>query len=61
MEMDLMKDQVRRVTIALFLYGFNRQIQDFLVHQASKVEMQIRRRSASRKTYMSSSGWKGKR
>ncbi|RDY05113.1 hypothetical protein CR513_11085, partial [Mucuna pruriens] len=32
-----------------------------LVHQAIKVEMQIRKRRASRKTYVGSSGWKGKK
>ncbi|RDY14433.1 hypothetical protein CR513_00507, partial [Mucuna pruriens] len=31
-----------------------------LVHQVIKVELQIRRRSSSRKTYSGTSGWKGK-
>ncbi|RDX83286.1 hypothetical protein CR513_35812, partial [Mucuna pruriens] len=54
-----------------FLHGLNREIQDVvelqhystlgeLVHQAIKVEMQIRRMSASRKAYVGTSGWKGK-
>ncbi|RDX83364.1 hypothetical protein CR513_35726, partial [Mucuna pruriens] len=33
---------------------------DELIHQAIRVEMKIRRRSASRKTYIGISGWKGK-
>ncbi|RDX76794.1 hypothetical protein CR513_43177, partial [Mucuna pruriens] len=57
--------------MARFLHDLNREIQDVvelqhcgtlgeLVHQAIKVEMQIRRRSASRRPYVGSSGWKGK-
>ncbi|RDX80522.1 hypothetical protein CR513_38916, partial [Mucuna pruriens] len=56
--------------MAQFLHTLNREIQDVvelqhystlgeLVHQALKVGMQIRR-SVSRKTYVGSSGWKGK-
>ncbi|RDY13175.1 hypothetical protein CR513_01942, partial [Mucuna pruriens] len=69
-----MRAQIREseeVTLAVFLYGMNRKIQDVvdlqhyrnlseLVHQAIKVEMQIRRRSASRNTYVGSNGWNDK-
>ncbi|RDX73947.1 hypothetical protein CR513_46359, partial [Mucuna pruriens] len=69
MEMDLMRAQIREseeTTLARFLHGLNREIQDVvelqhyrtlgeLVHQAIKVEMQIRRKSASRKTYVGTS------
>ncbi|RDY13682.1 hypothetical protein CR513_01362, partial [Mucuna pruriens] len=74
MEMDLMKAQIREgeeATMARFLHGLNKEIKDVmdlqcfstlgeLVHQAIKVEMQIRRRSAFRKSYVYISGWKGK-
>ncbi|RDY08680.1 hypothetical protein CR513_07080, partial [Mucuna pruriens] len=74
MEMDLMKAQIKEskeATMARFLHDHNREIKDVvelqhyknlseLVHQDIKVEMQIRRISASRKTYVGSSGWKGK-
>ncbi|RDX72773.1 hypothetical protein CR513_47690, partial [Mucuna pruriens] len=57
--------------MARFLHGLNGEIQDVvelqhygilgeLVHQAIKVEMQIRRMYASRKSYVSTSGWKEK-
>ncbi|RDY04702.1 hypothetical protein CR513_11572, partial [Mucuna pruriens] len=62
MEIDLMRAQIREseeTTMVQFLHGLNRKIQDVLVHQAIKVEMQIRR-SASRKTYVGTSGWNGK-
>ncbi|RDY01359.1 hypothetical protein CR513_15324, partial [Mucuna pruriens] len=57
MEMDLLRAQIKEseeVTMARFLHSLSK-----LVHQAIKVEMQLMR-SASRKTYGGSSGWKGK-
>ncbi|RDY03257.1 hypothetical protein CR513_13175, partial [Mucuna pruriens] len=70
MEMDLMKAQIREseeAILAQFLHGLNRKIQDVmelalgeLVYQAIKVEMKIRRRGASKETYVGTSGWKGK-
>ncbi|RDX74383.1 hypothetical protein CR513_45884, partial [Mucuna pruriens] len=74
MEMDLMRVQIREseeATLAWFLHGLNREIQDVvelqhcgtlgkLVHQAIKVEMPIKIRSASRKSFVGASYWKGK-
>ncbi|RDY01383.1 hypothetical protein CR513_15289, partial [Mucuna pruriens] len=71
-EMNLIRAQIREckeATLAWFLHAFNREIQDVvefqycrnlskIVHQAIKVEMQIRRRNASKKTYVGISGWK---
>ncbi|RDY09720.1 hypothetical protein CR513_05870, partial [Mucuna pruriens] len=73
-EMDLMRTKIREseeATIARFLHSLNREVQDVvdlqqyatlgeLVHQATKVEMQIKRRSAPREPYLRSNGWKGK-
>ncbi|RDX88535.1 hypothetical protein CR513_29861, partial [Mucuna pruriens] len=64
MQMDLMRGQIRESeedTMAKMLWSCNitKSLSE-LVHQAIKVEMQIRRRSASRKTYKGSSGWEGK-
>ncbi|RDY03836.1 hypothetical protein CR513_12528, partial [Mucuna pruriens] len=42
------------------LRGSKRKILGELIHQTIKEEMQIRRRNASRKTYIGTSGWKGK-
>ncbi|RDX85965.1 hypothetical protein CR513_32736, partial [Mucuna pruriens] len=72
--MDLLRTQIKEseeAIMAWFLHGFKRKIHDIvklqnyrnlseLVHQVIKVEMQLRRRSASRKMYGGSSGWKGK-
>ncbi|RDY13234.1 hypothetical protein CR513_01877, partial [Mucuna pruriens] len=74
MEIGLMRAQIRESEegrMTQFLHGLNREIEDVvelqhystlgeLVHQTIKVEMKIRRRSAFRKTYVGSSGWKGK-
>ncbi|RDY04687.1 hypothetical protein CR513_11573, partial [Mucuna pruriens] len=73
MGMNLMRDQIREseeATLAWFLHGLNTEIQDVelkhcknlsdLIHQAIKVEMQIKRNNAYKKTYVGSSGWKGK-
>ncbi|RDY12847.1 hypothetical protein CR513_02274, partial [Mucuna pruriens] len=64
MEIDLMRAQIvnsREATMAWFLHGLNSEIQDIeLVHQATKVELQVKRRQASRKPYSSNSSWKGK-
>ncbi|RDY08617.1 hypothetical protein CR513_07132, partial [Mucuna pruriens] len=58
-EMDLLRVQIKEseeATMTRFLHGLTREIQDIepklneLVHQAIKVEMQLRRRSAFRKT-----------
>ncbi|RDX85508.1 hypothetical protein CR513_33295, partial [Mucuna pruriens] len=57
--------------MARFLHGLNKEIQDVvelqhystleeLAHQAIKVELQIKRRNASKKPYRTSNGWKGK-
>ncbi|RDX76317.1 hypothetical protein CR513_43698, partial [Mucuna pruriens] len=63
MEMDLMKAQISKSeedTMAmLWSCNITKRLSE-LVRQAIKVEMQIRRRSASGKTYKGSSGWKGK-
>ncbi|RDX97902.1 hypothetical protein CR513_19263, partial [Mucuna pruriens] len=73
MEIDLIRAQImesREATIARFLRGLNREIQDIvevqcyttleeLVHQDTKVELQLKRRKVSRKPYPSST-WKGK-
>ncbi|RDX72739.1 hypothetical protein CR513_47727, partial [Mucuna pruriens] len=73
MEMNLMRSQIiesREATMARFLHGINRKIQDIvelqyyttleeLVHQATKVELQLKKRQMSKKPYPSSS-WKGK-
>ncbi|RDX85639.1 hypothetical protein CR513_33137, partial [Mucuna pruriens] len=72
--MNLMRAQIREseeATMTQILHGLNREIQDVveiqhyknlskLIHQAIKVEMQIRKGSASRKTYGGCSSWKGK-
>ncbi|RDX90014.1 hypothetical protein CR513_28171, partial [Mucuna pruriens] len=45
------------------LYQGTRSVEEYhneLVHQVIKVEMQIRRRSATKRTYGGSSSWKGK-
>ncbi|RDX84734.1 hypothetical protein CR513_34170, partial [Mucuna pruriens] len=74
MEIDMIRAQIKeseKATMALFLYGLNREIQDVvelqhfdtlgeLVHQVIKVEIQIRRKSTSRKAYVGTSSWKGK-
>ncbi|RDX87479.1 hypothetical protein CR513_31037, partial [Mucuna pruriens] len=60
-----------KAAMARFLHGLNREIQDIvelkhysiveeLVYQAIKVELQIKRRNASRKPYSGSSSWKDK-
>ncbi|RDY03217.1 hypothetical protein CR513_13222, partial [Mucuna pruriens] len=70
MEMDLMKDQIwesGEATMARFLHNLNKKVQDVvelqqyatlreLVHRTIKVEMQIKRRSTSRRPYLGSSG-----
>ncbi|RDX82233.1 hypothetical protein CR513_36993, partial [Mucuna pruriens] len=69
MELTLLRTHIREreeATIARFLHGLNREIQDIveflgtLVHQAVKVEMQLKRRSASRRSIVSSSSWLGR-
>ncbi|RDY09799.1 hypothetical protein CR513_05793, partial [Mucuna pruriens] len=65
MEMDLLRAYFREseeATMARFLHGLNRDIQDMcygtlgeLVHQEVKVKMQLKRRSASRRSTTSSS------
>ncbi|RDY12111.1 hypothetical protein CR513_03136, partial [Mucuna pruriens] len=66
-ELTLLRAQIRereKATIARFLHGLNREIHDIvellgtLVHQAIKVEMQLKRRSASRRSTASSSSWR---
>ncbi|RDX74485.1 hypothetical protein CR513_45767, partial [Mucuna pruriens] len=63
-------DQTNKIQ-AWFLHGLNKEVQDALelqqyktmsklVYQAIKVEMQTRRRNASKRTYRGSSSWKGK-
>ncbi|RDX89946.1 hypothetical protein CR513_28244, partial [Mucuna pruriens] len=73
--MNLIRAQIREneeATMAWFLHGLNREMQDvvelqhystlgWLAYQAIKVEMQIRRRNASRKTYVGTSCWKGEK
>ncbi|RDX78142.1 hypothetical protein CR513_41618, partial [Mucuna pruriens] len=70
METTMLRAQTREreeVTIARFMHGLNRDIQDVvglhdygnlgeLVHQDVKVEIQLKRRSASRRSIASTSG-----
>ncbi|RDX79914.1 hypothetical protein CR513_39604, partial [Mucuna pruriens] len=63
MEMDLIRaqaEEIMEVTMARFLHDLNNEIQDILVHQTIKVELQIKRRNVFRKPFSSSSSWKGK-
>ncbi|RDX85601.1 Retrovirus-related Pol polyprotein from transposon 17.6, partial [Mucuna pruriens] len=74
MEMNLLRAQIKEreeATMARFLQLLNREIQDVvelksygslgvLVHQAIKVEIQLRRKSASRRSITSSSSYKGR-
>ncbi|RDX90124.1 hypothetical protein CR513_28036, partial [Mucuna pruriens] len=71
MELTLLRSHIREreeATIARFLHGLNREIQDIvelrsysslgaLVYQAVKVEMQLKRKSASRRGKTSSRRW----
>ncbi|RDY00275.1 hypothetical protein CR513_16564, partial [Mucuna pruriens] len=73
MELCLIRAQVeesQETTMARFLHGLNREIQDIaelhhyhsledLIHQTTKVELQLKRKITSRKPYLSSN-WKGK-
>ncbi|RDY06568.1 hypothetical protein CR513_09413, partial [Mucuna pruriens] len=73
MELVMIRAQIaesQEATMARFLHGLNREIQDIvelhyyntledLVHQDKKVELQLKRKLSSRKSYLSSS-WKGK-
>ncbi|RDX68984.1 hypothetical protein CR513_51960, partial [Mucuna pruriens] len=74
MEMIMVRAWIREkeeVTIAKFMHGLNIDIQDVvdlhnygslgeLVHQVVKVEMQLKMRSASRRSTTSTNGWKGR-
>ncbi|RDX69850.1 hypothetical protein CR513_50982, partial [Mucuna pruriens] len=60
MEMDLMRAQIRKskkTTLAWFLHGLNKEIQDVIELQHYRT---LGERSASRNTYNGTSGWKGK-
>ncbi|RDX96692.1 hypothetical protein CR513_20615, partial [Mucuna pruriens] len=74
MEMDLLSAQLRErkdATMARFLHGLNREIKDVvelqnygtlgeLMDQAMKVEIQLRKRSLSRRSIVGFNSWRGR-